>query len=70
MASGIDPAPSTTPYTDFEAGLELISSASYATECTGEGEIMAELLTESAESSLPSAPVAEVMGEIKGWVNS
>ncbi len=29
---------------------------------------MAELLTESAEISLPSAPPAEVMGEIEGTV--
>ena len=68
MASGIDPAPSTTPSTDFEPGFELISSASYATECSSAGEKMAESVTESAESFSPSAPAAEVSVEMQGRV--
>ena len=42
MASGIDPAPSITPCTVFEAGVELYSGANYATEGTGAGKKMAE----------------------------
>ena len=68
MESGIDPAPSITPCTVFEAGVELNSGANYATEGTGAVEKMAESLTESAESTLLSPRAVAVSGESEGRV--
>ncbi len=63
MASGIDSAPLETPQTEFERGLQLISEANGSSESHGAAENMAETLTGSGDSTLPSAPAAEASGE-------
>ncbi len=68
MASGIDPVPSNTPLTLFEAGMEVISGVHYTFEGRGEGKTIADSTTESAESTLPSAPEAGGCDESQGRV--